>query len=123
MNAIIAAGDLIRRSGGTQFEIGYRHEHKPVLEADWWAGAQMPDGPIVVEGAKGPAGAADTLISHILDKSRCEHCRRRIRVGPQAGVTECRWYRDQDRWFWGCGPAATRAGRQRKHSLLDRPTA
>jgi hypothetical protein len=36
---ILAAADLVGRTGATTFEFGYLNDDVPVAAADWWASA------------------------------------------------------------------------------------
>lgn len=101
-DAVIAAVDLIGRSGGTDFELGYLHDDVPVNEASWWAKANYRGTRIFVEDRQGPDEAADALARQVLDGGTCTHCFKETVIKGNNDARHCRWYRSGNRWVRGC---------------------
>src|SRR5687768_10033757 len=73
-DALVAAADVVGRTGATGFEIGYVHDNVPVHLAGWYAHAQYRGARIVEEDHAGPAEAAEALARRVLTGGRCTHC-------------------------------------------------
>lgn len=120
---VIAAADLVERTGARQFQIGYLHDDETAERAAWYAHAQFRGGRIMVENHRGPAEAAEALAERLLSGARCS-CGKLVALSDvgafafkravMADGTEftaeqartaglCRWKRDGDRWVSGCG--------------------
>ena len=125
-DAIIAAADLVGRTGARQLEIGYLHEDVPPDQAGWYAHAQYRGTRITAEDHPGPVEAVEALARRLLDGGLCTHCRGLIALSdagamvyPGAGRTDgttwtdedvagvksrpqCRYRREGKRWVRGC---------------------
>lgn len=122
--ALIAAAELVGRTGARGFEIGYLHDDVPVEEAGWYAHAQYEGVRITVEGP-GPVEAAEALARRLLTGGKCTRCGGLIALSsrgafiyPSATLTDgtrwdqkdalstvqCRWRRVGEHWVAGCQP-------------------
>jgi hypothetical protein len=139
-DAVIAAADLVGRSGATGLEIGYLHDGVPVDQADWYAHAQYRGARITVEHHPGPVAAAEALARRILEGGKCAHCGGLVALSDAGAVAytrahtldgaewnaeqaaaagQCRWRRSGRRWESGC---ETRADRRRFRREAGRPS-
>lgn len=128
-DALIAAVDLIGRTGATGFEVGYLHEDVPAEEAAWYAHAQYKGARIIAENHRDPVEAAEGLARRLLTGGKCTRCGGLIALsgdgafaytsatltdGTQwtaetaAAAGQCRWTRMGRRWQAGCGSGGTR---------------
>lgn len=94
-DAVVAAADLVGRSGATGFEIGYNREGVPVEQADWWASAHYSGARITIEHRTSPVEAADALARRLLDRAQCQFCGQLIGYG-------CKWSRHGAEWQPRC---------------------
>lgn len=106
-DALLAAVELVGRSGATDFEVGYLDDNVPADEARWWAKAQYRGARLQVENHRGPAEAAEALARRVLQGGQCTHCGGRIHLGgaPRALRRHgrvCAWKREGRRWERGC---------------------
>lgn len=126
LDALKACVDLVGRSGGQGFEVGYLHDDAPIERAGWWAHAQFRGARISVENQPGPAAAATALAVRVLTGAKCQ-CGSLVQLsdggatfmGTRAnpavladGTTwsaaeaeaagQCRWVREGPRWVKGC---------------------
>lgn len=122
-DAIIAAIDVVGRSGAREFEIGYLHEDVPPDQAAWWAKAQYRGARISVEDHRGPVEAAEALARRILTGAKCTGCGRLVALSDAGAYAyesthltdgtewtaeqaraagQCRWTRVGRRWEMGC---------------------
>ncbi len=120
---VLAAADLVGRTGATEFQIGYLHDVVPADLAAWYAHAQYRGGRIFEENHPGPAEAAEALAQRLLTGARCS-CGKLValsddgafafRKGVMVDGSEftvdqaraagcCRWKREGARWVSGCG--------------------
>jgi hypothetical protein len=120
---LIAAADLVGRTGAKHFEIGYLHDDVPAAEAAWFAHAQYRGGRIIAENHADPAEAAEALAKRLLTGARCA-CGKLVSLGDDgafaftkpvmtdgseftadqaAAAGLCRWRRDHARWISECG--------------------
>jgi hypothetical protein len=76
---LVAAVDLIGRSGGQEFQIRYDDEQDPIV---WVAVARIRGGSWECAGGKTPGEAAMRLVEQLIDGGYCAHC------GRPAGVTD-----------------------------------
>lgn len=76
---LVAAIDMIGKSGGKSFQIRYDEEQDPTV---WVAVAELRSGAWECAGGKTPAQAAVRLLAEMFDGGQCAHC------GRAAGVTE-----------------------------------
>lgn len=112
--AVIAAADLVERSGGREFQIGYLYdEGDPEFDERgpcWYASVTYRGARLFSEDHPMPAPACDHLAAQILDGGMCQFCQRRTVVSttptgqfvPARGG-DCIWRRDDDVWLAGCG--------------------
>lgn len=101
-DALAAAADLVQRSGGTKFEIGYLHDDVPVEQAGWYAAAWY-QGARLIEESVGPVEAAEALSRRLLAGAACGRCGRPVRLSGPGGTRACRWTRQGRSWEPGCG--------------------
>lgn len=98
-DAMVAAVDLVARSGARGFEVGWMDDDVPVALADWWASASYRGAKITVEHHRGPVEAAEALARRVLTGGACAHCHQPVVLGSGEG---CRWTRMGRRWARGC---------------------
>lgn len=101
-DAVNACVDLIGRSGGKEFEIGYLDEDVPVEEARWWAKAQYKGARVMVEDKTSPTEACEALVRKILVGGMCTGCEKTVTLTDDRGDDHCRWRRYADKWEKGC---------------------
>lgn len=120
-DAVVAAADLVGRTGATGFEIGYLHDDVPNEEAGWYASAQYR-GARIIEESSGPTEAAEALARRLLTGARCK-CGKLVALSDSGAVAyddvtmadgtkwtvdkaraagQCRWRRMGARWQQGC---------------------
>lgn len=122
-DALVAAADLVGRTGATGFEVGYLDEDATVAEARWYAHAQFQGARITVEEHPGPVEAAEALARRLMTGARCRcgavvalssagaafFVNARMADGsswPEADARAagtCRWTREGARWVGACG--------------------
>lgn len=100
-DALIAAVDLVGRSGAREAEIGWLHDDVPPAEAGWYATATYRGAKLIAEGP-GPVEAAEALARRILDGGMCNHCKKPIALGGELSLHACRWTRMGRSWQRGC---------------------
>lgn len=133
-DAVVAAFDLVGRTGARQLEFGYLHDDVPVQRADWWAHAQYAGARITVEHQRGPLEALEALARRLLTGARCTHCGGLIALSDDGALafpgrmvdgttwTEeqlrtaplCRYRREGQRWIRGCERRRPAPKRRRK---------
>lgn len=122
-DALIAAVDLVGRSGAKQLEIGYLREDVPVEDAQWWAHARYRGARIGSEHHRGPIEAVEALARRLLTGDKCKPCGRLVALSDAGAVAyegatmvdgsrwtveqaakagQCRWRREGARWVRGC---------------------
>lgn len=103
-DAVVAAADLVGRSGATSFEIGYLHDDVPADEAGWYATAYYRGARLTGEHPSDPARAAEALARAVLNGARCTHCNGEVLIGDQLPTRRnyCQWRREGQRWTRGC---------------------
>lgn len=101
-DALIATVDLVRRSGATDFEIGYLHDDVPMELAAWYATATYRGAKLIAEDRRSPDEAADALARKLLDGAQCRHCKKLVRLDDKMALGACRWSRHGARWVRGC---------------------
>jgi hypothetical protein len=120
---VIAAADLVARTGARGFDVGYLHDDVPASEAAWYALAFYKGGRIIAENERSPADAAETLARRILTGAKCA-CGKLVQLGDDGAIAYrnpvmtdgsrftveeaataglCRWRRDGARWTSACG--------------------
>lgn len=105
-DALIAAADLVGRSGASHFEVGYLHDEVPFDEAGWYAHAQFKG--VLIRfpedeestAVRGPIEAAEGLARRLFAGAQCRRCGELIWLSDGEGG--CRWRRMGDRWEPGC---------------------
>lgn len=122
-DALLAAVDLIGRTGSKEFQIGYLHDDVPIDKAGWWAHATYKGARISVEDHHGPIEAAEALARRILVGGRCK-CGKLVALSDDGAMAyngllpdgsrwtvedaraagQCRWRRYGRRWQQGCEP-------------------
>lgn len=118
-DALVAAADLVGRTGARSFQIGYLDDEPGSL---WYAHAQYRGARITAEGP-GPVEAAEALARRLLTGGKCTGCgglivlpgrgafayrspvladgtRWSAEAAAKAG--QCRWVRTGRRWEAGC---------------------
>lgn len=111
-NQLIAAIDVIGRTGAADIEIGYDDEQRA---PNWWYATckvRHPGSPsgwvtATIGGQLGPVVAAEKMARKLINGGTCTHCGR---VMSLAGVPServmssnlCRWSRVGKRWERGC---------------------
>jgi len=119
-DSLVAAADLIGRSGATSFQIGYLDDEPPHR---WYAYAQYQGARISAEEHRGPVEAAEALARRLLEGGKCTNCGGLIALSSKGAVfypnavmadgsrftlkqaqasPQCRWSRQGKRWFAGC---------------------
>lgn len=125
-DAVIAAVELVGRTGAREMEMGYIHDDVPSEEAGWYAHAQYRGARITAEDHRGPVEAAEALARQLLDGALCTHCRGLVAlsdagamvypgsartdgttwtaeaVAEVAARPQCRYRRIGKRWVRGC---------------------
>jgi len=119
-DALVAAADLVGRTGAKGFEIGYLHDDVPIEQAGWYAHAQFEGARITEEGHTGPVQAAEALARRLLEGGKCTKCGGLVALSsrgavfhPTAKLTDgtrwdgppprqCRWTRMGSHWVAGC---------------------
>lgn len=104
-HALIAAVDLVGRSGARQFQVGYLHDNVPADQAGWYATAVYRGAKLIAENHKGPVEAAEALARRVLDGGHCAHCHKPVALGDTVALSACRWTRHGARWVRGCEEA------------------
>lgn len=121
-DAIVAAVDLVGRTGAGEFEVGYLHDDAPVEEAGWYASAIFRGAKIIEEDHRSPTEAAEALARRLLTGARCR-CGALVALSDHGAVAhefalmadgshwtaaearragQCRWTRVGPRWVRGC---------------------
>jgi hypothetical protein len=120
---VVAACDLVARTGAREFQIGYLHDDVPTEEAGWYAHAQYRGTRITAENQRGPAEAAEALAVRLLTGAKCK-CGKLVALNSDGArafrnpvmsdgsafpietaqrVGQCRWRREGEHWVSGCG--------------------
>lgn len=132
---LIAAVELVGRSGARGFETGFLEDDVPIMEADWWASATYKGAKITVEHKTSPIEAAEALAERLLTGSMCNHCKKLVALREDAGFAYfratlidgrswnaedvarlglCHWRREGRSWKRGCEKSDTRNREQRR---------
>ena len=122
-DALVAAADLVGRTGAKGFEIGFLHDDVPVEEAAWYAHAQFDGARITEEGHVGPVQAAEALARRLLEGGKCTKCGGLVALSSRGAwvftdtrltdgtrwtadqalaTKQCRWTRMGNHWVAGC---------------------
>ncbi len=110
-DAMIAAVEVIERTGALHFEIGHDGEDDtaPATDMRWHASAMYRGARVFEDEHPGPVEAAEALARKLLSGGQCTHCCQTITLsGPTDQAGHCRWTRQGRRWERGCpDPAPT----------------
>jgi len=119
-DALIAAVELVGRTGAKGFQIGYLNDEPPQR---WYAYAQYQGTRITADEHRGPVEAAEALARRLLEGGKCTRCGGVIALSgtgamvyPEATLTDgtrwtatdaaaagqCRWARMGNHWAAGC---------------------
>lgn len=116
MDAVVAAAEVVGRSGGREFEVGWLYDDEdappgwpegvavPVEEQRWYATARWKGALLKGEGAW-PWEACERLAARILHGGQCIACRQKINLVPEQGSWadgNCNWHREGKHWIRGC---------------------
>lgn len=102
-DAMLAAVDLVHRSGASNFEFGYLEEDVPIDQARWWAKAQYRGAVLSVDEHRDPVAAAEALARRVLRGAKCVGCNRTVSLsGIVHNGRTCRWTREGRHWMAGC---------------------
>lgn len=122
-DALLAAVELVGRTGAKGFEIGFLHEDVRIEDASWYAHAQYQGARITEENHTDPIQAAEALARRLLEGGKCTRCgglvalsSRGAKIYPSATLTDgtrwdektarsvrqCRWTRMGSHWVAGC---------------------
>jgi hypothetical protein len=138
-DVLLAAVDLVGRTGATNFEIGYLNDPEEPEYAErgpeWWAKAQYQGNRISVDGFDRAEGAAQALAVRILTGAKCR-CGRLVALSDDGAIAypttamadgttwtadearaagQCRWTRHGPSWQPSCPkPGPNRAQRRRR---------
>lgn len=106
---LVAAVDLVGRSGATEYETGFLDDVADSRDARWWASAVYRGAKLQVDGYPGPDSAAEALARKILTDgggATCTYCGKRIWLGASSRAARrarrCVWARHGRRWGRGC---------------------
>ncbi len=122
---MLAAIDVLGRTGAEGFEFGHLRDDVPIAEAQWWAGVRYRGTRVHVENHVGPVEAAEALVMEVVHGAMCQGCGKLaalndgpIRIpstlldGTPVDEDEvrrrgaCFWERNGARWERGCGDDA-----------------
>jgi hypothetical protein len=108
LDAIVACADLVGRSGGKDFEVGYLDETAAIEDARWYATASFLGAKVIIDEQPSGALACELLARKLLEGGQCVHCRRVVTVRGEGvgalsifgrrGPKTCLWIRDGERW-------------------------
>lgn len=122
-DALIAATDVIGRTGARELTCAYLHDNVPVEQAGWWATASYHGTKIITEDHAGPVQAIEALARKLLTGGKCIRCGGLISLSDEGAVAfpgatmadgtvwteeqihdagQCRWRRVGPRWEQGC---------------------
>lgn len=127
LDPMLAAVDLVGRSGARDFEVGYLHDDVPIADADWWASAHYAGTKIIEEHHVGPVEAANALAVRLLTGAKCTRCGGLVTLSDDGAFAwteatlidgtpwtaadalvaaathgQCRWRRVGPKWIMGC---------------------
>jgi hypothetical protein len=116
LDAVIAAAEIVGRSGGKEFEIGWLYDDEepppgwpegvivPIEEQQWYATARYKGALLKGEGTH-PALAAERLAARVLHGGQCVRCKQSVNLVPEQGqwsTGNCNWRRVGKHWVRGC---------------------
>lgn len=102
-DALLAAYELVGRTGATALEMGYANEEATTAaEASWWAYAQYRGARVMIEDQTDPVQAVEGLARKLLTGAMCTGCQRIITLsGVGVNPRRCRWTRNGRHWVRG----------------------
>jgi hypothetical protein len=77
---MVAAVDLIGRTGAAEFQVRYSDDEQPVI----WMAAARWKGTWQAAGAMSPLGAVFALLDSVIDGGTCQHCGRPTGFEPSS---------------------------------------
>lgn len=116
LDCVVAAAEIVGRSGGTTFEVGWLYDDEdpppgwpegiavPVEEQQWYATARYKGALLKGEGTW-PWEACERLAAAVLHGGMCVGCGQRINLVPDIGrwaAGNCNWHREGKHWVRGC---------------------
>ena len=114
---LIAAVDLIGRTGAREFQLGHLEEDVPIPLARWYAHAQYQGARITVDEQADPIVAVEGLAARLVNGGMCTHCGARTvldRAGSIPRGPYCAYRLVGDRYMRGCAArTANRAARRK----------
>jgi len=105
---VLACADLVGRSGGRSFEVGYLNDATDLAYLTdgpcWYAQAAYNGARVIAEGHATPADACDALAIKVLDGGQCTHCGKTIAACRTATDVPgyCAQWRDGLTWKRAC---------------------
>jgi hypothetical protein len=112
-DAIVAAADLVGRTGARELQVGYLHDGVPAEDAAWYAHAQYRGARIIEENHRGPGEALDALARRLLGGARCR-CGALVALSDRGAVAFPGRMADGSTW----GEGAIRAAGQCRWTLV-----
>lgn len=73
---VIAAAELIGKTGAASLEVGYLHDDVPAHQASWYAIAWYEGVKIIADEHPGPGEALRALLRKLLEGGLCKKCGR-----------------------------------------------
>lgn len=102
---LLAATDLVGRTGGSSLEIGHLDDDVPSHLARWYATVTYRGAKVTVENFPGPVDAAEALAARLLSGGHCTRCGHTTHLegfGLTTDTDLCLWSRKGDCWIPGC---------------------
>lgn len=102
---VLAAADVIGRSGARGLEIGFLDEDVPSHLARWYATASFKGARVSADEHTSPANAAEELAWKVLDGGLCTKCKRKIGLAGHTSrelTDRCAWSRHGACWVPAC---------------------
>lgn len=117
---LLAAVELVGRSGARQLEIGWTDDEGP-RPGECYASAFYRGARVTVEHQEDPASAVEALAFRLMDGGQCVHCGQAITVPGFTyadGRPSCEFRREGEHWVRGCdgcyGPPAGGLNREQR---------
>lgn len=96
---LIAAVEMIGRTGATGYEVGFDDDTTPTT---WWAQAFYRGARKAVDGHPGPVAATEDLLRRLVSGGQCVHCRRATTLGATALPGRCAYVRRGATYLRSC---------------------
>lgn len=129
-DALLAAVDLVGRTGAHEMQVGFLHDDVPSEQANWWAHAQYRGARVSVEHHTGPVQALEGLAERLLTGGKCNKCGKLTTIRSDGGIVYpdaqladgsrvdlnearqgfCQWRRIERRWVRGCATGSNHDG-------------